>query len=166
MTDTLTRVELPAEFQIRIDQYWQSVAVYAVTLILYVIIKSLWDSTLQQGIVNVVLTDPVVVLLSAFVVVSAIALIANMISRRSLIISEDGITFLSRFHERTFTSGEIDSIAIGSDRRMRIRGVLSVVRVHIKGRRRALRIRPAIYENEQALVSAILSLRKHKTQGS
>ncbi|MBI2794683.1 MAG: hypothetical protein HYX66_08570 [Ignavibacteria bacterium] len=150
-----------ADFKVRLDQYWKSVAVYAITLIVYVVIKSMWDSTLQQGIVNVVLTDPVVVLLGAFVVASAVTLIANLISRRSLVIGERGITFRSRFHERTFTQEDIESITVGKDRRIRIKGVLSVVKVRIRGRRRVLRIRPAVYDDERRLVSALMSLKSH-----
>lgn len=159
MNEPSGKVGLPADFRIRIDQYWKSVAVYAITLITYVIIKSLWDSTLQQGIVNVVLTDPVVVLLGAFVVASAVTLVANLISRRSLVIAEGGITFRSRFHERTFTKVEIESITVGRDRRVHIKGVLSVVKVRIRGRRRVLRIRPAVYDDERRLVAALMSLR-------
>ena len=154
-------MHLPAEFRAQHDPYWKSVAVYAVTLILYVIIKALWESTLQQGIVNVVVADPIVVLLGVIVLVSALSLIANIVSKRSIIVSEDGITFISRFHSRTFSLDEIESISIGRDRRVRIRGALSMVKIRIRDRRRALRVRPAVYENEQSLVAALLSLRKH-----
>ena len=159
MTDILPHADVPAQFNVRLDSYWQSVAVYAVVLILYVVIKAMWDTTLQTGIVNVVVADPMVVLLGLFVVISIIALIANMVSRRAIIVTEDAIAFVSRYHQRTFSIEEIDRIVIGRDRRIKIRGVLSLVKVHIKGRRRPLRIRPAIYENEQLLVSALLSLR-------
>lgn len=159
MNEASGTTDSTVDFRVRLDQYWQSVAVYAITLILYVIIKSMWDSTLQQGIVNVVLTDPVVVLLGAFVVASAVTLVTNLISRRSLEIGARGITFRSRFHERTFTQEDIESIAVGTDRRIRIKGVLSVVKVRIRGRRRVLRIRPAVYDDERRLVSALMSLK-------
>ena len=160
MTDTLPSVQLPARFKVRLDPYWQSVAVYAVTLLIYVAVKAMWDTTLQRGIVNVVLTDPIFVLLGVFIIVSLVALIVNSITRRSILVKDDGITFRSRFHERTFTLGEIEKIVVGRDRRIRIRGMLSMIKVHIKGRRRALRIRPAVFEDETELVSALLTLRK------
>lgn len=159
MTQTLPTVTLPAQFKVRIDPYWQSVAVYAVTLIIYVAIKAMWDTTLQMGIVNVVLTDPIVVLLSAFVVTSIVALVANMIAMREIIVGEDRIVFVSRFHERAFLLDEIERITIGKPRRVRVRGVLSLIKVKIRGRRRSLRIRPAVHENEQMLVAALLTLR-------
>jgi hypothetical protein len=165
MTNTLPKVALPAEFHVRIEVYWQSIAMYAVTLIAYIMIKAAWDSTLQQGLVNVVLTDPVVVLLGSFVVASVIALIVNITARRSVIIAEDSITYISRFHERSFHLDEIERIVVGGDRRARVRGVLAVVRVHIRGRRRPLRVRPGLYDNEAQLLSALLSLRHHAGKG-
>jgi len=161
MTDTLQPVHLPAEFYHRYDFYWQSIAFYAVTLIVYVVAKALWENTLQTGAVSVVLTDPVVVLLGVFVLGSTIAFVVNRIARRIIIVSEDGITFASRFHERTFNVREIERIALGRDQRIRVRGMFSVVKIRIANRRRMLRVRPALYTNEHALVSALLSLRKH-----
>ncbi len=163
MTQVLPKVQLPAQFKARIDPYWQSIAVYALTLILYIVIKAMWDTTLQTGIVNVMVTDPIVVLLGVFVLASVIALVANMWARRVIIVGDDAIAFVSRFHERTFLREEIERISIGRPRRIKVRGVLSLIKISIKGRRRALRIRPAVYENEQQLVSALLSLRPHTT---
>jgi len=161
MTDTLTHVNLPAQFSVRVEPYWQSVAVYAITLIVYVVIKAMWDATLQSGIVNVMLTDPIVVLLGAFVLIAVLALVFTAVSKRTLIVSEDAIAFISRFHERAFTRNEIDRIVVGRDRRIKVRGVMSHIKVYIRGRRRPLRIRPAIYTNEQQLVAALMLLRHH-----
>jgi len=165
MTQFLPMVYLPMQFKVRSEAYWQSVAIYSLTLILYVVIKALWDTTLQTGIVNVVLTDPMVVLLGMFVLASVISLIATLVSNRSIVVSEAGIAFTSRFHERLFLLEEIEKISIGRERRVKVRGVLSLVKVRIKGRRRTLRIRPAIYENDQMLVSALLSLRNYQIHG-
>ena len=161
MMDMLPDVKLPVQFSVKLESYWQSIAIYAVTLIAYVIIKAMWNTTLQDGIVNVVVTDPIVVLIGLFVVISIIALAIAMITKRRIIINEDSITFLSRYHERTFKAEEIDKIKMGRDRRVRVRGVMSHVKMYIKGRRRPLRIRPAVYEDEKHLVSALLSLRKN-----
>ena len=160
MTDTLKHVHLPAQFTVRVEPYWQSVAVYAITLILYVLIKALWDTTLQTGLINVVLTDPIVVLLSAFVLISVLGLILTMVTRRSVIVSDDAIAFLSRFHERAFKLDEIEKILVGRDRRIKVRGVMSHIKVYIHGRRRPLRVRPAVYENEEQLVAALMSIRQ------
>lgn len=152
-------------FHVQLDFYWQSVAVYAVTLILYVIIRALYFSQLQQGLVVVVVNDPVVVVLGLFVALSVIALIVEVIVDRVIIVGPDFITFINRFHERTFTSDEIDRIIIGRDRRVRVRPTTQIVRLHIKGRRRPLRIRPALSDREDDLIAAVLALR-HNHNGA
>jgi cell division protein FtsL len=160
MTDTLQPVRLPAQFHYRVDPYWQAIALYAVTLILYAVLRAVWDSTLQQdGLVSVVLTDPVVILLGLFVVWSATSLIFNSIAARTIIVSDDAITFTSRFHERSFDRSEIERITVGRDQRIKVRGVFSVIKIRIKDRRRPLRIRPALYTDENGLVAAILQFR-------
>jgi hypothetical protein len=146
-------------FTVRLEAYWQSIAIYAVTLIVYVIGQALWNSTLQQGLVNVVLTDPIVALLGTFVLVALIAVVVNTAAKRSIVISDDGITYVSRFLERTFSVHEIERIAMGGDRRMRVRGVFAVIRIYIKGRRRPLRVRPGLYENDAKLIERLVALR-------
>jgi hypothetical protein len=146
-------------FTVRLEAYWQSIAIYAVTLIVYVVVQALWNSTLQQGLVNVVLTDPIVALLGTFVIAALIAVVVNTAAKRSIIVSEDGITYVSRFHERTFRVSEIERIVMGGDRRMRVRGLFAVIRVYIKGRRRPLRVRPGLYENDAKLVDMVMQLR-------
>lgn len=165
MTDTLPVVTLPVTVRYRYDFYWQTTALYAITLIVYIVVRALWERTLQVGLVNVVVTDPVVVLLGTFVVGSTIALVVNTIARRSVTVSDDGLTFASRFHTRTFTRDEIERVSIGRDRRIKVRGVFSVVKIHIHGRRRPLRIRPALYDREHVLVAALLGLR-HPHRGA
>lgn len=153
-------VNLPATFRYRVDFYWQSIALYAVTLILYAVVRALWDATIQDsGLVRVVLTDPVVVLLGLFVMWSIISLVFNSIADRSITVSPDAITFSSAFHERTFTGAEIERIVIGPDRRIRVRGVFMVIKIRIRGRRRPLRIRPALYTNEDMFLQAMHQVR-------
>ena len=160
MTQTIQSTQLPMQFDAQLDSYWKSVAVYAITLLLWLVIKGVWESTLQSGSVHIEVSDPVVVLLTLFVVIAVLSLVTNMISQRSIIVTEDAIAFVSRIHERTFTADEIEKIVVGRERRIKVRGVLSMVKVYIKGRRRPLRIRPAVYESDQQLVAALMTLRK------
>lgn len=148
-----------SEFRARLDPYWKSLAAYAVTFIIYIILRATWAAELQSGTVNIVITDPIVVLLGLFVFGAAIALAGNAIARRVIRIGADEITFASRFHEATFNKNEIVRIVQGREQRIRVRGVFRVVRVYIKGRRRPLRIRPALYDNDRRLVTSIMALK-------
>jgi hypothetical protein len=143
----------------QLDFFWQSVAFYAVTLIVYVMVKALYDKTIQMGLVNVVLTDPVVVILGLFVVLSVASLIINSVSKRTIQVSGNSITFLNSLRRRTFELDEIEKIIIGKDRRRRASALTLTIRIYIKGRRRPLRILPALYDNEQDLIQSILALR-------
>ncbi len=151
----------PRTFHVQLDFYWQSIAVYAVTLIVYVIVKSMYYSQLQQGLVVVMLRDPVVVILGAFVGLAVTALVAEIISDRAIVVGPDFITFINRFRQRTFTADDIERIIIGRDRRVRVRPRTPVIRLHIKDRRRPLRIRPSLSDNEDDLVAMVLALRRN-----
>ena len=91
--------------------------------------------------------------------VSVIAVVVNTVTKRSIIVSDNGITYISRFHERTFHMHEIERIMMGGERRTRVRGVFSVVRIYIKGRRRPLRVRPGLYDNDTQLIDRLMKLR-------
>jgi hypothetical protein len=161
MSQSEHRKGVPRTFHVQLDFYWQSIAMYAVTLIVYVIVKSMYYSKVQQGLVVVVLRDPVVVILGAFVALAVIALIAEIITDRAIVVGPDFITFVNRFRQRTFTADDIERTIIGKDRRVRVRPRTPVIRLHIKNRRRPLRIRPSLSDHEDDLVAMVLALRRN-----
>ena len=71
---------------------YQSVAVYATTLAAYLVIRGF----VIEKEFGIVLTDPVLFLLSAIIIVSALAIIYNMWLHRRIRISADKITLESR----------------------------------------------------------------------
>ena len=144
---------------VQLDFYWQSIALYALTLIVYVVVKALYYSQLQQGLVIVMVNDPIVVILLSFVALSVIALIAEGVSAREITVGPDFITFINRFQARTFTNDEIDRIIIGKDRRVRVRPNTRIIRLFIKGRRRPVKIRPSLTDQEEDLLRMVLALR-------
>jgi hypothetical protein len=161
MNQSEHRKGMPRTFHVQLDFYWQSIAMYAVTLIVYVVVKSMYYSKVQQGLVVVVLRDPVVVILGAFVALAVTALIAEIITDRAIVVGPDFITFVNRFRQRTFTADDIERTIIGKDRRVRVRPRTPVIRLHIKNRRRPLRIRPSLSDHEDDLVAMVLALRRN-----
>ncbi|GIV55730.1 MAG: hypothetical protein KatS3mg040_0498 [Candidatus Kapaibacterium sp.] len=88
-------------FHYRLDTYWRSLAIYAVALLLYGVGRSLIAGTLQSdGRIEVVLADPIFWLLSAFVLVSAVALGINVLLQRRIVVLPDGLIFATRFRQR------------------------------------------------------------------
>lgn len=142
-------------FMHRLNYYWQSIAIYAVALVLYTIVKG----TMQEGSFSITITDPLFLLLCAFVVGSAIGLLFALYMRRSVIIGSDFITFRNRYTEKTLALSEIKKIRLARERRDET-GVYRIISINTKNRRRPYRLRPAGFDNEKEMISEILRLKK------
>ena len=142
-------------FMQRLNYYWQSIAIYAVALVLYAILKG----TVQEGELSMSVDDPLVLLLSAFVVMSGIGLLFALYMRRSVIITADTITFRSRHREKTITLQEIKKIHLARERRDE-NGVYRIVSISTDVRRRPFRVRPAGFDNEKEMIAEFIRLKK------
>lgn len=81
----------------------------------------------------------------------------NRNAHRTVIIGENFIAFRNRFRERIFTTDSIVSIVLGKERRFKT-GALKVVKIYVKNKRRPLRLRPSLFENEQQLLADLYRL--------
>jgi hypothetical protein len=134
-------------YHARLDFLYQSIAVYAATLVLYLVIRSIveWQifSTLWQ--------DPLLLLLSAITLLSVLALLYNLIMRRRIEIVQDAIHFTSRARNRRITRADIASIQIDPSKvgTRRIRWV----RIKLKTQYRPILIRLANFEHRRKLLN-------------
>lgn len=144
------------EFFYRLDFYWQAVAIYAVAIVVYALVRG----TIESKNLTLALDDPVVILLVCIIIFSASTLLVNWYMRRSIVIGPGFIRFKNRLRERTFTIGQVKSISIGRYRRSKVRGTAKVVRIRLQQRRLPLRIRPSLYDREEELTRAIIHLKK------
>jgi hypothetical protein len=144
------------EFPVRMDFYWQAIAVYALALICYALVRgTVWDGSL-----TLTLRDPIVIVLGGLVIGSCLWSLGNWYMRRSIIIGDSYIRFTNRFRSRTFQQKDIDVISIGRQKMLKVRGVYKLVKIRLRSRRRLLRIRPSLYEQEQALVQSLIALKR------
>ncbi len=150
------------EFTYRLDFYWKVISLYAVALICYALIRGLKEG-LSSGRMEIVLLDPLLILLFAFVVFSALGLCLSWFMQRSLIISDDSITLRNRFRERTLLLSEISRMSIGREKVIKVRGAYKLVKIRLNSRRRLLRIRTSSFHHEHELVEALTRL-KNKVQ--
>lgn len=141
-----------------VDFYWKSLAMYAAALLTYAIFKG----SIEEKTLSIALTDPIVLLLGGFVILSGVSLFVNQYARRVIIIEDNSIIFKNRFRERKVNISEIKSITLVKDRPFRM-STLSAVKIKIQGRRRALRLRPSLFENEHSLIGDLKRL-KHLVQ--
>jgi len=137
-------------YRARLDFLYQSIAVYAATLVLYLIIRSIveWKAfpTLWQ--------DPLLLLLSAIVLLAALALVYNLLMRRQIEITHDAIHFTSRARSRTIARSDVASVQIGPTSGRPVRHVRSV-HIRLKGNRRPIRIRLANFEHGRNLLAEL-----------
>ncbi len=109
---------------------------------------------------EIVINDPLLLLLFAFVVFSALGLCLSWFMGRSLIISQDGITLRNRFRERFIPLSDIDRIRIGREKVIKVRGAFKVVKIRLKSRRRLLRIRSSSFHQELELVDMLKDIQR------
>ena len=143
-------------FSQRLDFYWQFIAVYALALLAYSLLKG----TIVNYTISIVLKDPVVILLLFFMCITAISLALNSYKKRSIIIGKNFITFKSRLGEKRFEIDKILRIAIAKEKVIRIRRRIPVIKISVKDRKRIIRIRPSTFWNDKLLVQSITQLKK------
>ncbi len=138
---------------------------YAVALILYGLVRGVMGG-LPDATIKIVLLDPVLILLFAFVVGSSLALLVNWYMRREIIITDNAIIFKNRFRERTIPLSNIERIQIGREKIIKVRGAYKLVKIRLNTRRRLLRIRTSSFNNEHALVECLTNLKNSLSNSS
>lgn len=143
------------KYAYNVDFYWKSLAMYGAALLLYAVLKG----TIDEGTLSIALSDPIVILLGGFVLFSSIALFINFYTQRVIVIGEDFIAFRNRFRERVFRINVLQSIMLRKERRFTVNS-LKVVKIYVHGKRRPLRLRPSLFENEHELLHDLTRLKK------
>lgn len=135
-------------YRAKLDFLYQSIAMYAVTIVVYLVARSLILSkafpTLWQ--------DPLLILLCAITIVSIIALLYNIYMRRQLQLEQDKIVFSSRARERSIRKADIQNVEFGRERIAGTDRGVRVVKIRVKTRRRPVRIRLSNFEHGKRLL--------------
>ncbi len=135
-------------YRARLDFLYQSIAVYAATLVLYLVIRSVaeWHvfPTLWQ--------DPLLLLLSAITLLGVLALLYNILMRRQIEITSDAIHFSSLVRSRRIMRADVAYIKIRSPKAGTVRRV-RWVRIQLKTERRPIRIRLSNFDHSRKLLS-------------
>lgn len=142
-------------YRYKVDFYWKSLAMYGAALMMYAVLKG----TIEEKTLSITLTDPIVILLACFVLISSLSLIVNHHARRVILINDGSITFQNRYRSRTFTLKDIRSIILVKDKRFRM-NTLSAIKIGLHGRRRPLRLRPSLFEHEESLIQDMKQLKQ------
>lgn len=141
----------------RLDFYYQTIAIDAIVLVLYSILRG----TIEGGFVTIRLLDPISILLALFIVVTAISLLVNSIKRRFIVIGNDYIIFRVGKKERKYKFSDIERIIIKSEKSIRIRSKYKIALIKLPERKRFLRLRFSSYQNDDKLFQDIVNIKKY-----
>lgn len=145
-------------YKYKLDFYYKSLALYLLTLLVYILIKGKFF----QEKFEVVFKDPIIYIISIFIVYFAAILIANKLAARVILFNNRQITLKSRFGSRSIGYDEIRGVKF-TRRRRRADDDSShsrTVKLRLANRRRILRIRLSDFENEKQLESEFRKISK------
>ncbi len=134
-------------YRVRLDFLYQSIAVYAATLVVYLIIRSI----AEWHIFPTLWQDPLLLLLSAITLISALALAYNIFMRRQIEITRDALRFTSRARTRSIERTNVAFVQIGP-RGREVRRVRAV-RIRLRNQKRPIRIRLSNFERSRKLLT-------------
>lgn len=130
---------------------YQSIAVYATTLACYILIRGL----LIEKEFTQIFRDPVIYLLCAIIIFSALAVIYNAAMRRHIEIAKDTLHLRGALREIIIERSNVRSISIGVERQRGFISKTRVIKIFLKDRRRPAWIRTYNFERSDELYSAI-----------
>jgi len=129
---------------------YQSIAIYATTLVAYLLIRGL---LIERDFFDI-WRDPVLYLMSAIIILSVLAIIYNVALKRRIEAANGSILLKSSLHETSIEKANVSSI-----RQSMIRGYgllkLPVLTIKLKNRRRPIRIRTYNFERSEELHQAV-----------
>lgn len=146
-------------YKYKLDFYYKSLIIYLVTLIIYILIKGRFF----HASFEVVVKDPIIYIITLFILFFLTMLLANAIRAREIIIGEDKLIFRNRFGQRNVTISEIQAIRFSREKKRsrKDRSDVRFVKLRLKGRKRLFKIRLNDYQNEIELAKEFSIISKN-----
>ena len=132
-------------YKYNLDFYYKSLLLYMIFLICYVLLKgSFGDDKFE-----VVLKDPLIYVVSIFILFFLVVVISAYIRRRVIVFEDDRFLIRNRFGERVILFSDIISMKFSRQRGERkYRSSVRMVKLKLRNRKRLLRIRLGEFEND------------------
>ncbi len=145
-------------FKYNLDFYYKSLALYLITLIIYILIKGKFF----QERFEIVVRNPIIYIISIFIIFYLILLIINALRGREIIFEETKLIFKNRFGQREIQHSEILQVRFSREKkRMKEEKSESrIVKLKLAGRRRFLRIKLSDFKNEKELMYEFKNISK------
>ena len=142
-------------FKYNMSFYYQSTIIYFVAFVLYILIRG----EFIENSFTLITKDPIIYFFAFIVFISVISLLYNLYKNRYMEISDDGISFISRFKTKSFKYEDMIRIKVSKKKKQSKRSPLRLIRLKLKNRRRLVVIRPSDYENADELLKVFNDLR-------
>jgi hypothetical protein len=148
-------------YKTKLEFYYKSLVIYLLTLVVYILIKGKFF----QERFEVVFKDPIIYVISIFIIYFVIVLITNSVTSRKLIFDDKDITIRNRFGERKVSIREIAGVRFSRPKRQSKddRSKVRIVKLKLLNRKRQLRIRMNDFENEKELETEFRKISRNLT---
>jgi len=145
-------------YKYKLDFYYKSLIIYLVTLIAYILIKG---SFFHERF-EVVVKDPIIYIITIFIVFFLIILISNAVIAREIIIDDSKIIFQNRFGQREVGINEILNIRFSREKKHsnEEKSNVRIVKLKLQNRKRLLRIRLSDFQDERDLANEFKQISK------
>ena len=149
-------------YKYNLDFYYKSLAIYLITLIIYILIKGKFF----QERFEIVVRNPIIYIISIFIIFYLILLVINALRGRQIIFEETKIIFKNRFGQREIQNSEILQVRFSREKkRMKEEKSESrIVKLKLADRRRFLRIKLRDFNNEKELMYEFKNISKKLSQ--
>ncbi len=143
-------METQKVFKYNFTFLYQSMVVYATTLALYLVVRGMMHNDFSK-----VLYDPVVYLLCIIILVSALAVIYNIVMHRRIEVGGNVLRLKSALRELLIDRKSIRSVRVSIEQRKGFIAKARVITIFTNDRRRPIRIRHYNFERSEELYQAI-----------
>lgn len=145
-------------FNRRIDFIWPSIAIYLGLVVIYSIIRG----SIHNWEFKVLLNDPLIMLFSIFIVLSALSYLVRRINSQKIIFTDNFLIFKTNFNKRIIRLEEIESIAFKQKVLPDSVQPYSIITIVLTNQLRAIHIWPPLYYDSDDLMTCFEELKSMK----
>lgn len=148
-------------YKYKLEFYYRSLVIYLLTLVIYILIKGRFF----QEKFEVVFKDPIIYVITIFILYFVIVVIVNTVTARELIFDEKEITLRNRFGQRKVGINEITAVRFSRPKRQSKddQSKVRIVKLKLLNRKRQLRIRMNDFQNEKNLETEFRNISRNLT---
>ncbi len=136
--------------------YYQLLAVYFFALVIYILLRLQFTGFDWSKIIH----DSVFYLFVIILFYVLSTTIYYLIKRKEIIFEDDRLIVSTKFKSIEIPFDEIETIKIKREHKFHLSGLLRLIRIRLKNRKKSVIIRPFDYEDDEDLLNELLKLRE------